>query len=93
MANTSSAKKAVRAGARKAEVNAAHRDGYKLAARTVGKLLQAEKVNKKEVESAISLAYKKIDKAAKSHVNVISKNKAARLKSAIAEKANLALAK
>lgn len=78
---TSSAKKALRAGARKQEHNQARKRGMIEAIKTVKRLL-ADK-NVKEAEKHLMLAYKAIDKAAKTQF--IKKNTASRRKSRLAK--------
>ncbi len=76
---TTSAKKALRASARKRALNDARRD----AIRSTGKALK--KVSLKggeEVQKALALAYKAVDKALKR--KLIKKNTAARKKSRLA---------
>jgi len=77
MANTSSAKKALRVSKRKRITNLRAKKAYKEAIKNT---LKAKSTKKKEL---ISLAYKKIDKAAKR--NVLSKKKASRLKQKVAK--------
>lgn len=74
---TKSAKKALRQSERRRTRNIIKKGAYKAAVKKVRALAIAG--NKKEVEAAVSLAYKALDKAAKT--NVISKNTAARKKS------------
>lgn len=84
MANTKSAKKAIRATKRKTIINVRIKKSYREARKAVQKAL-----NEQDVEKAISLlpqAYKQIDKAAKKHV--IHKNTAARYKSSLAKQIN-----
>lgn len=80
MANTKSAKKAIRVSGRKAVINLRIRRAYKEATKEVSKLVL--KKDKKEAEKALGVAYKQIDKAAKR--NIIHKNTAARYKSSLA---------
>jgi small subunit ribosomal protein S20 len=80
MANTTSAKKALRSSDRKAVMNLIVRRAYKEASKEVKKLVLKKD---KKASEALSLAYKQIDKAAKS--NVIHKNTAARYKSNLAK--------
>lgn len=79
MANTSSAKKAIRSSARKTVVNVAHRQAF----RNARKLVQKAKGDKKEAELLQSF-YKEVDKAAKK--GAISHNAAARYKSRLTKK-------
>lgn len=74
---TTSAKKALRGSARKAEYNAKRKDDMKSSLKAIEKLLKEGK--KDEALKALSVAYKAIDKAAKR--GVIKKNNAARKKS------------
>lgn len=78
MANTSSAKKAVRTIARRTEENKSIRTGVKTA---IKKALKAEPAQAKE---ALGNANKALDQAASK--GVIHKNKAARQKSRLAKK-------
>lgn len=89
MANTSSAKKALRVSARKRKVNLDKINAYKKAKKAVLDLLNKGEV--KEAEAKLPEAYKHIDKAAKK--NTIHKNKAARLKARLTAKVNAAKAK
>lgn len=84
MANTKSAKKAIRVATRKRVVNLRKINAYKQARKLVLDLLKQGK--KKEAEKELPKAYKAIDKAAKN--NTIHKNKAARLKSRLSLKIN-----
>lgn len=61
--------------------NLRRKNNYKVAIKELSKLASAG--NKKEAEKLLPKVYKAIDKAAKT--NVISKNKAARLKSGVAK--------
>ena len=74
---TSSAKKALRAGERKRVFNARRKRLVDEAVKQVKKLVSEKKI--KEAKEALSLAYKAIDKAAKT--NYIKANAAARKKS------------
>lgn len=82
MANTSSAKKAIRVSERKAVINSRVRDGYKSAKKAVSKAVGAK--DKSKAMELMPKAFKEIDKAAKS--NVIHKNAAARYKSRLSKK-------
>lgn len=82
MANTSSAKKAVRSSAKKHDYNVRTKDSYKLARKEVVDALSKGDV--KTAQEKLTTAYKKIDKAAKT--NVLHKNTAARYKSRLAKK-------
>lgn len=84
MANTSSAKKAIRVAARKTVINLRHKRAYKDAKK--GVLQAVESKNKKEALSLLPKAYKEIDKAAKT--NIIHKNTAARYKSSLTKRVN-----
>ena len=76
---TSSAKKAMRQTKTRNERNVKQRNAYKTAIKSYKKLVTAKKPE--EAQKQLSLAYKALDKAAKT--NVISKTKAARTKSRI----------
>jgi len=84
MANTSSAKKAIRVAARKTVINLRHRRAYKDARKDVMQAVEAKK--KDEATSLLPKAYKEIDKAAKTRV--LHKNTAARYKSNLTQKVN-----
>ena len=73
MAITSSAKKAIRGSARKRVFNLARRDAYKDAIKSVRKLITEKQFE--EAKKALDLAYKAIDKAAKT--NYIKKSRLA----------------
>lgn len=77
MANTSSAKKQIRAQARKQVLNNKRRDAFRDARKEVKKALTAG--DKAAAEKALSTFYKAIDKAAKEHT--VHANTAARYKS------------
>lgn len=90
MANTASAKKAIRSSSRKVSVNEVVREKYKETKRIISRTAKevnagVAKVSKADLDAKLAVAYKQIDKAAKSGVNVISKNKANRLKSRLAK--------
>jgi len=85
MANTKSAKKAIRSGNRKAVINTTTSTKYKKASKALHKAIIA-KDSKTKVTELLAIAYKQIDKAAKKSVNIISRNKAARLNSYLALK-------
>jgi small subunit ribosomal protein S20 len=72
-----SAKKALRQNLRRKKINLAKKEAYKEAIKNFKKLIAQNKLE--EAQKALSLAFKKLDKAAKS--NTIHKNKASRLKS------------
>ncbi len=74
---TKSAKKALRQSARRKVQNTKRKDAYKGAIKTYKKLVTAKSMD--EAKTKLSLAYKALDKAAKT--GAIKKNKAARLKS------------
>lgn len=80
MANTKSAKKAIRVSKRKTVINLRKKRAYKAASKNV---LKAFKKEGKVSDEAISKAFKEIDKAAKR--NIIHKNTAARYKSRLAK--------
>ena len=77
MAITSSAKKAIRASAKKAVFNDRRNDAMKSAIKQVRKLVADKKV--KEAQTALSAAYQAIDKAVKT--GFIKANAGARKKS------------
>jgi len=77
---TSSAKKALRASKRKRIFNIRHRDSFAAVIKKIEKLAVAK--NAKEAMKLLPLAYKEIDKAAKT--GFIKKNNAARKKSRLA---------
>jgi len=87
MANTSSAKRAIRVAKRKRKINVVKIEAYKKAKKTVLDLLQAGKA--KEAEKELPKAYKLIDKAAKD--NTIHKKTAARYKSRLSSRVNTAV--
>lgn len=78
---TSSAKKALRASKKKRSYNLARKDAMLNAIKMVKKFLGDKNV--KEAEKHLMIAYKAIDKAAKT--NFIKKNAAARKKSRLAK--------
>lgn len=82
MANTSSAKKAIRVSERKRVINLRHRRALKEARKAVTDAVAGK--DRKEAEKLLPLAYKEIDKAAKR--NIIHKNTAARYKSRLVAK-------
>ncbi len=82
MAITSSAKKAIRAGEKKAIFNLRRKRAYKAVIKDIEKLLSEKKVA--EAEKKVGEAYAAIDKAAKMHT--IHKNAAARTKSRLVAK-------
>lgn len=77
MANTSSAKKAIRSNAAKKERNDVLRDNMRSARRELTKAVSS---GSKEVDTMLANYYKQVDKAAKGS-RVFNKKKAARLKS------------
>lgn len=79
MANTKSAKKAIRVTLRKTYINKRVKSQYKSAIKAVKDAVK--KGNKKDASELLATAYKKIDKAAKSFLH---KNTAARYKSRLA---------
>ncbi|MCS7317426.1 MAG: 30S ribosomal protein S20 [Candidatus Dojkabacteria bacterium] len=89
MANTRSAKKAIRASERKRVINLKRTTKVKMAIKTINIAIRDHKINKENYLSLLSKAYKQIDKAAKAHI--IHKNKAARLKSRLSKKIKLAV--
>ncbi len=82
MANTSSAKKAIRVALRRSVINLRRRRDYKEARRDVEKAIVSN--NKKEIPELLKKAYKEIDKAVK--LDVLHKNTGARYKSSLATK-------
>ncbi|MBI5153312.1 MAG: 30S ribosomal protein S20 [Parcubacteria group bacterium] len=82
MPNTTSAQKALRQSLTRRAKNITKKVAMKVA---IKKLAQTK--DKGEKVGSLSLAYKSIDKAAKS--GVIHKNKAARIKSRLAKKAKV----
>ncbi len=89
MANTSSARKAIRVSGRKHQVNLNKKNAFKEARKKITDLLKSGEVKKAEQE--LPNAYKKIDKASKS--NAVHPNKAARLKAKLATQINAAKTK
>lgn len=81
MANTSSAKKAVRSSERKHKINDQVRRKYKAARKDVRKAVDAG--DKKAAEAAMPNAMKFIDKAVKK--NILHKNTGSRYKSRLAK--------
>lgn len=84
MANTKSAKKAIRKIQKRTLVNLNKRRKLRRDIKEVNKLILEGK--KKEADKAFQVATKTIDKAAKTHL--IHKNTAARYKSRLAKKLN-----
>jgi small subunit ribosomal protein S20 len=78
---TSSAKKALRQSKTRHAHNVVRKVAYKKAVLNFRKLVTAKKMN--EAVKALSLAFKALDKAAKT--KVIEKNKASRLKSRLSK--------
>jgi small subunit ribosomal protein S20 len=83
MANTKSAKKAVRSSAKKKAHNLSWKKRVKLALRNFTDLLKDGK-SVEDLNKSLSVAQKALDKASKE--NVIHKNKANRIKSKLALK-------
>lgn len=81
MANTSSAKKAIRVSERKRIINLRVNRQYKEDRKAVVKAVSGK--NKEQAEKLLPVAYKSIDKAVKG--NVIHSNTAARYKSQLAK--------
>ncbi len=81
MANTSSAKKAIRSSAKKAVNNIEHRKAFRDARKQVTKNIGTAKT-----PELLQSFYKQVDKAAKT--NAISKNAAARYKSRLTKLVN-----
>ncbi len=77
MANTSSAKKAIRVSKRRRIINLRRINAYKKIRKNILDLIKERKL--KEAEKELPKAYRAIDKASKQ--NTIHKNKGARLKS------------
>jgi len=84
MANTSSAKKAIRVSLRKNIINLRRKRQYKEARKDVIKAVESK--DKKTAVSLLPQAFKEIDKAAK--MNIIHKNTASRNKSQLARSVN-----
>ena len=82
MANTSSAKKAIRVSAKKTSINARRKKAFKAARKAVLDAIKSS--DKKEAKALMPKAQKEIDKAVKS--NIITKNTAARYKSRLVSK-------
>lgn len=78
---TKSAKKARRQNIRRRKMNIKRKDDLKLVIKQYKKLTASNK--KDEAKKYLSQVYKKLDKAAK--INLIKKNKAARLKSRLSK--------
>lgn len=78
---TSSAKKAARQNVRRRLVNKDRRNDVRTATKTLRKLVAEKKLD--EAKAYLPKAYQALDKVAKS--NVITKNKASRLKSRLAK--------
>lgn len=83
MANTSSAKKAIRQTKKRTVLNLAKKKAVKESVRAA---LDAIEANASDVQEKLNAAFKSLDKAAKT--NVIHANKAARMKSRLQRKAN-----
>ncbi len=81
MANSRSARKRVRASERKRLINQIAKTKFKTA---VKKAIRAAKNGEDDLEEKISLAFSKIDKAAK--IGAIHKNQAARRKSRLVKR-------
>ncbi len=79
---TSSAKKALRQSKKRAAENLLRKEAFKDAVKKYKKLIAAK--NTTEVQTALQNVYQSLDKAAKT--NVITKNKASRLKSRLSKK-------
>ncbi|HEC66576.1 MAG TPA: 30S ribosomal protein S20 [bacterium] len=82
MANTKSAKKAIRSSLRKRKQNDSYRRRYRLASRNVVTLVESGK--KEDASKALDKAYTELDKSVK--INLMHKNTAARYKSQLAKK-------
>jgi small subunit ribosomal protein S20 len=85
MANTSSAKKAIRSSAKKHARNQMRKDSFRSVKKDVEKAIKSDSKN---TEALVSSFYKEVDKAAK--VKAISKEAAARLKSRMLSKVHKA---
>lgn len=85
MANTSSAKKAVRVEARRKQINDAKRSKVRLARKELEKALNSGEKPAK-LKKLLDKFYKQVDKAAKKTNGMLTQNKAARLKSSMAAK-------
>jgi len=85
MANTKSAKKAIRSSARKREINLSRLSKIRNAIREYKNFLKNNKYE--EAKKALSEVFKQVDKAAKT--NLYHKNKAARIKSRMSKKLSL----
>jgi len=79
---TTSAKKALRQNRTRRVKNVVKKEAYKKAVKNYRKLIVAK--TKEGVTEALSKAFQALDKAAKT--NVITKNKASRMKSRLAKK-------
>ncbi|HXK52606.1 30S ribosomal protein S20 [Candidatus Nomurabacteria bacterium] len=84
MANTQSAKKAVRSSAKKRLHNIFWKTKIKASVKAIEKLLSTNTKELDIIKEQERVLYKVVDKAAKN--NVIHKNKAARIKSKISKK-------
>ena len=82
MPNTKTAKKALRQNVRHRTRNLAQKKQLKIVTKTYKKV--AEGGDREDAEERLKLVYKALDKAAKT--NIITKNKASRLKSKFARK-------
>lgn len=82
MANTSSAKKAIRVSGRKTKINARRKIKLKESIKSIQKAVVKSDLSDKN--TLLTKAYKEIDKSAKR--NIINKTKAARMKSNLAKK-------
>jgi small subunit ribosomal protein S20 len=78
---TTSAKKALRQNRTNRVRNTAKKEAYKKAVKTYRKLVSSKRTD--EAATELAKAYQALDKAAKT--NVITKNKASRLKSRMAK--------
>ena len=81
MPNTSSAKKALRQNATRRARNANTKEAYKKSLKSYRKLVGSKGLD--EAKNTLPAVFKALDKAAKT--NVITKNKASRLKSRAAQ--------
>jgi small subunit ribosomal protein S20 len=91
MANTASAKKAIRSSARKRHHNLYWKDKIKGAEKDLKKSLSSKSLDVGILNTQLSMLQKMLDKAAKQ--KVIHKNKANRLKARYAQKITVQIAK
>jgi small subunit ribosomal protein S20 len=89
MAKIKSAKKQIRVQARKRVYNLKRLDAFREARKEVKKLLEKKTVKAEEVNTAVGIFYKQVDKAAKH--NTVHPNAAARYKSRLTALVNTKL--